>query len=93
MITFGQRGRDKDSGFEGMVVGRVQFVNFDYYALAPIPASGADFFAENEEEAKEYLLHKYQEARWFDRSSIEIIDPGVSDLWPEDCGGQVRRSA
>jgi hypothetical protein len=62
MIELGQRGRDKVTGFEGIITGRAQYLTgCDQYNLVPQVKDG-----------------KLENPQWFDEGRIEIIGPGIT---------------
>lgn len=62
MIKLGQKGRDKITGFDGIIVGRAQYLTgCDQYALAPLARDG-----------------KIEPSQWFDEGRIEVTGAGVS---------------
>ena len=62
MIELGKKGRDKITGFEGVITGRAQYLTgCDQYVLAP--------------QAKDGSLPNSQ---WFDEGRIEVIGEGIT---------------
>lgn len=62
MIELGVKGRDKITGFEGIITGRAQYITgCDQYVLVPTMKDG-----------------KIEAAQWFDEGRIEIIGPGIT---------------
>ncbi|SHM05027.1 hypothetical protein SAMN05216428_11275 [Nitrosospira sp. Nsp11] len=62
MIELGQQGRDKVTGYEGIIIGRAQYLmGCDQYSLAAPVRDG-----------------KISPSEWFDEGRIEIIGPGIS---------------
>ena len=63
MIELGQEGKDKVTGFKGIITGRAQYLyGCDQYNL--VPSVGKD--------------GKIGDAQWFDEGRIQIIGKGVS---------------
>jgi hypothetical protein len=61
MIELGRLGRDKITGFQGILIGKCTYLTgCDQYGLAP-PAKDA----------------KLEATTWFDEARIEIIGPGI----------------
>lgn len=76
MIELGQRGRDKVTGFEGILIGHCRYLTgCDQYGISP-PAKDGEVKA----------------AQWFDEGRIEVIGAGltVSDVTAEKNGGPNR---
>ena len=62
MIRLGQEGKDKITGFSGIITGRAQYITgCDQYNLVPPYKDG-----------------KLEQAQWFDEGRIEIIGAGIS---------------
>lgn len=62
MIDLGLRGRDKVTGFEGIITGRAQYIyGCDQYVLVPPVKDG-----------------KCGENQWFDEGRIEVLGPGLN---------------
>lgn len=62
MIELGKKGRDKISGFEGVITGRAQYLTgCDQYVLQPPIRNG-----------------EMQKSEWFDEGRIEVTGEGVS---------------
>ena len=62
MIDLGKKGRDKITGFEGILVGRSQYLfGCDQYCIAPPAKDG-----------------KILESCWFDEGRIEIVGDGFT---------------
>ncbi|MEE1917984.1 hypothetical protein V0R52_16470 [Pseudomonas asiatica] len=62
MIELGKKGRDKISGFEGVITGRAQYLTgCDQYVLSPAIRNG-----------------EMQKSEWFDEGRIEVIGDGIS---------------
>jgi hypothetical protein len=62
MIELGKEGRDKVTGFQGIITGRSQFLTgCDQYNLVPPMKDG-----------------KLDAVQWFDEGRIEIVGPGIS---------------
>lgn len=62
MLELGKKGRDKITGFEGIITGRCQYLTgCDQYSLVPPVRDG-----------------KIEGAQWFDEGRIEIIGEGVT---------------
>jgi len=62
MIELGQEGRDKITGFTGIITGRSQFITgCDQYNLVPKMKDG-----------------KLEGVQWFDEGRIEIIGVGIT---------------
>lgn len=63
MIELGQKGKDKITGFEGIITGRASYLyGCDQYSI--VPAIDKD--------------GKTGETHWFDEGRIEITGPGVT---------------
>ncbi len=63
MIELGQKGRDKITGFEGIIVGRVQYLfGCNQYLLVPPVKSDGTLV----------------EGQWFDEGRIEVIGSGIT---------------
>jgi len=63
MIELGKKGKDKITGFEGIIIGRAQYLTgCDQYALTPPVRDG-----------------KVQDSQWFDEGRIEVVGEGVSE--------------
>lgn len=76
MIELGQKGRDKVTGFEGIITGRCQYLTgCDQYNLIPPAKDG-----------------KIENAQWFDEGRIEIIGAGITaaDVTADKNGGPNR---
>lgn len=79
MIKLGQRGRDKITELEGIIIGRCQYLTgCDQYGIVPPSKDGV-----------------VKDAQWFDEARIEIIGSGVSieDVTGEVPGGPTHRDA
>lgn len=62
MIELGKKGRDKVTGFEGVIIGMAQYLfGCTQYALTPPAVDG-----------------KLVESQWFDEGRIEVIGDGIS---------------
>lgn len=62
MIELGQKAKDKITGFEGIIIGRAQYLTgCDQYVLAPPVKEG-----------------KICDSQWFDEGRIEILGAGIS---------------
>ncbi len=62
MIKLGVKGRDKLTGFEGVVYGRAEYLTgCDQYCLVPRVGEDGDI----------------KDSRWFDEGRIEIIGSGI----------------
>jgi cyanophycinase-like exopeptidase len=62
MIELGKAGRDKVTGFEGIITARAQYLTgCDQYNLVPPVKDG-----------------KLDNAQWFDEGRIEIVGIGIS---------------
>ena len=62
MIELGLEGKDKVTGFKGIITGRSQFLTgCDQYNLVPKVQDG-----------------KLEPVQWFDEGRIEIIGPGIT---------------
>ncbi|QOF85614.1 hypothetical protein, partial [Pseudomonas sp. ADPe] len=62
MIELGRKGRDKITGFEGIITGRCQYLTgCDQYGLVPPARDG-----------------KIEGAQWFDEGRIEVIGGGIT---------------
>ena len=62
MIQLGQKAKDKVTGFEGIIIGRCQYLTgCDQYGLVPPARDG-----------------KIESAQWFDEGRIEIVGAGVT---------------
>lgn len=62
MIELGKKARDKVTGFEGVIIGRCQYLTgCDQYGLVPPARDG-----------------KIEGSQWFDEGRIEVIGEGVS---------------
>jgi hypothetical protein len=62
MIELGKEGRDKVTGFQGIITGRSQFLTgCDQYNLVPKVQDG-----------------KLEPVQWFDEGRIEIVGPGIT---------------
>lgn len=62
MIELGLKGRDKVTGFEGVITARAQYLTgCDQYNLVPPVSAG-----------------KLEPAQWFDEGRIEITGAGVT---------------
>jgi hypothetical protein len=76
MIELGRKGRDKVTGFEGIITARVTFITgCDQYALAPKAEDG-----------------KIPDSVYFDEGRIEIIGDGITmrEVASEKRGGPNR---
>jgi hypothetical protein len=61
MIKLGQKAKDKITGFEGIITGKIQYLfGCDQYGLAPEAKDG-----------------KINDTQWFDEGRIEITGQGV----------------
>jgi hypothetical protein len=61
MIELGKKAKDKVIGFEGVIIGRCQYLTgCDQYGLAPLAKDG-----------------ETKRAEWFDEGRVEIIGDGV----------------
>lgn len=62
MIELGQKAKDKVTGFEGIIIGRVQYLTgCDQYGLVPPAKDG-----------------KIESAQYFDEGRIKIVGAGVT---------------
>lgn len=62
MIELGQKARDKVTGFEGILIGRCQYLTgCDQYGLAPPAKDG-----------------KIEGTQWFDEGRVEVVGAGVA---------------
>lgn len=62
MIELGKKARDKITGFEGIIIGRCQYLTgCDQYGLVPRAVDG-----------------KIEGSQWFDEGRIEVIGEGVT---------------
>ena len=62
MIELGQKGKDKITGFKGIIIGRSQYIyGCDQYALSPEVSKDG----------------KIGDTCWFDEGRIEIIAKGI----------------
>jgi hypothetical protein len=62
MIGLGKKARDKITGFEGIVIGRIQYLTgCDQYGIVPPMKDG-----------------KPSSAEWFDEGRIEVIGEGIT---------------
>ena len=62
MIELGQKAKDKVTGFEDIIVGRIEYLTgCDQYGLAPPAKDG-----------------KTNDTQWFDEGRIVITGPGVT---------------
>jgi len=62
MIQLGQKARDKVTGFEGILVGRVQYLfGCNQYSISPPAKDG-----------------KVNDSQWFDEGRVEVIGPGIA---------------
>lgn len=62
MIELGQKGRDKVTGFEGIITGRAQYLTgCDQYNLVPPVKDG-----------------KLEGAQWFDEGRIGVTGPAIT---------------
>jgi len=76
MINLGQRGRDKVTGFEGILTGRAEYLyGCMQYCLVPPAKDG-----------------KCGDSQWFDEGRIEVIGAGINpeDVQVEKNGGPNR---
>ena len=76
MINLGKKAKDKVTGFEGIIIGKIHYLyGCDQYGLSP--------------EAKE---GKINDTQWFDEKRIEIIGRGVlpEEVTAEKPGGMNR---
>lgn len=77
MIQLGQKGKDKVSGFEGIIIGKAEYLTgCNQYALTPqIDKDG-----------------KRQDTEWFDEGRIEITGTGIlaEEVKAEKNGGPNR---
>lgn len=76
MIQLGKKAKDKITGFEGIIIGRAQYLyGCDQYGLAPEAKDG-----------------KVLETNWFDEGRVEITGDGVSakEVQVEKPGGPNR---
>ena len=61
MIDLGQKAKDIITGFEGIIVGRAQYLyGCDQYAITPLAQDG-----------------KINDSQWFDEGRIRVIDRGI----------------
>lgn len=61
MITLGQKAKDKVTGFEGIIIGRIEYLfGCTQYGLCP-PANDG----------------KTNDTQWFDEGRIEITGKGI----------------
>lgn len=73
MITLGQKAKDKVTGFEGIIIGRIQYLTgCDQYGMAPPAKDG-----------------KTNDTQWFDEGRLIITGAGVTatDVASEKPGG------
>lgn len=62
MIELGVKGRDKVTGFEGIITGRAQYLfGCDQYVLVPRVRDDG----------------KVEDGRWFDEGRVEVIGAGI----------------
>ena len=62
MIELGQKAKDKVTGFEGILIGRIEYLfGCNQYGIAPEAKDG-----------------KVNDTNWFDEGRIEITGPGVT---------------
>ncbi|OGQ60750.1 MAG: hypothetical protein A3J24_06495 [Deltaproteobacteria bacterium RIFCSPLOWO2_02_FULL_53_8] len=62
MIKLGVKGKDKITGFEGIITGRASYIyGCDQYLL--VPRMGND--------------NKLTDAHWFDEGRIEVVGVGI----------------
>lgn len=62
MIKLGLKGRDKITGFEGIITGKVQYLyGCNQYCLVPPAVNG-----------------EIKNGEWFDEGRIEIIGEGIT---------------
>lgn len=76
MIQLGLKAQDKITGFEGIIIGRCQYLTgCDQYGLVPPAKDG-----------------KIEGAQWFDEGRVTIVGAGVSaaDVAAPDNGGPNR---
>jgi len=76
MIKLGQKGRDKVTGFEGIIIGHITYLTgCDQYGLVPPVTDG-----------------KINETQWFDEGRVEITGIGIeaNDVTSEKNGGPSR---
>jgi len=79
MLELGQKGKDKITGFKGIITGRAQYLY------------GCDQYGLNPEVDKD---GKIGEIHWFDEGRIEIIGKGISaDKVKSDKPGGPNRDA
>jgi hypothetical protein len=65
MIELGLKAKDKITGFEGIIIGRIQYLTgCDQYGVTPKAKKG----------------EKPLSTEWFDEGRIEIIGKGVSGV-------------
>ena len=63
MDNLGKKGRDKVTGFEGIITGKVSYLfGREMYVLDPSSVTG----------------RRLPESEWFDKDRIEIIGDGIS---------------
>ena len=76
MIELGQKAKDKITGFEGILVGRITYLTgCDQYGLSPPAKDG-----------------KVNDTQWFDEGRIVVTGPGVTapEVETEKPGGPNR---
>lgn len=62
MSILGKKAKDKVTGFEGIIVGRIEYLfGCNQYGIAPEAKDG-----------------KVNETNWFDEGRIEVLGPGVT---------------
>jgi hypothetical protein len=62
MINLGQKAKDKITGFEGILIGRCQYLTgCDQYGIAPPAKDG-----------------EVKNSQWFDEGRIEVLGKGVT---------------
>lgn len=61
MLKLGVKARDKITGFEGIIIGRAQYITgCDQYVIAPKAKKG-----------------RCESAQWFDEGRVEVTGAGV----------------
>jgi len=74
MKNLGKLGRDKVTGFEGIIIGKVTYLyGCNQYGLAPKAKNG-----------------KVEDSSWFDEGRIEIVGEGIrpSEVRSDKNGGE-----
>jgi len=62
MSILGKKAKDKVTGFEGIIVGRIEYLfGCNQYGIAPEAKDG-----------------KVNDTHWFDEGRIEVLGPGVT---------------